>query len=235
MRLGIVGAMDSEVAHLRGELTDVEISHWANMYFFSGTLGRTFAVVVRCGVGKVNAALCVQALADRFSVTHVINTGVAGSLDGAIDIADVVVSTDAVQHDMDVTSLGYAPGQVPGLGLLAFPADPTLRKVALAAVKDAAPGARAFEGRVASGDQFVHSPSQRERISSLFHARCAEMEGAALAQACYLNGLPFVIIRAISDRADGSSNMDYPSFERAAAERCARIVERMAVLLGGVS
>lgn len=232
MRLGIVGAMDSEVDHLKGELADVRVSCWANMDFFAGTLGGTCAVVVRCGVGKVNAALCVQALADRFAVTHVINTGVAGSLDGAIDIADIVVSTDAVQHDMDVTSLGYAPGQVPGLDLLVFPADPALREVALAAVKAAAPGVRAFEGRVASGDQFVHSPSQRERIASLFQARCAEMEGAALAQACYLNGLPFVIIRAISDKADGSSNIDYLSFEKVAAERCARIVGRMAALLG---
>ena len=233
--LGIVGAMDSELAHLKGKLADVQVSRWTNMDFFVGTLGRTCAVIVRCGVGKVNAALCVQALADHFAVTHVINTGVAGSLDGAIDIADIVVSTDAVQHDMDVTSLGYAPGQIPDLDVLAFPADPALRVLALKAVKVAAPGARAFEGRIASGDQFVHSSSQRERIASLFKARCAEMEGAAFAQACYLNSLPFVIIRAISDKADGSSNIDYPSFEKAAAERCARIVEQMAVLLGNAT
>lgn len=235
MRLGIVGAMDSELAHLKGKLADVQVSRWTNMDFFAGTLGRTCAVIVRCGVGKVNAALCVQALADHFAVTHVINTGVAGSLDGAIDIADIVVSTDAVQHDMDVTSLGYAPGQIPDLDVLAFPADPALRALALAAVKVAAPGVRAFEGRIASGDQFVHSPNQRERIASLFKASCAEMEGAAFAQACYLNSLPFVIIRAISDKADGSSNIDYPSFEKTAAERCARIVEQMAVLLGNAA
>ena len=188
-------------------------------------------MVVRCGVGKVNAALCVQVLADLFGVTCVINSGVAGSLDRGIGIGDIVVSTDAVEHDYDVSPLGYAPGQVPGFDVLAFPADETLRATALRAVAQAAPDVQAFEGRVASGDQFIAGGDQRQRITSVFQARCAEMEGAAIAHAAYVNDLPFVVIRAISDKADGSSTMDYPTFEKAAARHCAQIVECMVSLL----
>lgn len=234
MKLGIIGAMDVEVALLKEHLEDARQVHRAGMEFSEGTLADLPAVVVRCGVGKVNAALCTQVLADLFDVTHLVNTGVAGSLDGAIDIGDVVVSTDAVHHDVDVCALGYEPGQVPGLPTLAFSADPQLRQVALEAAAEVAPEIHAFEGRIASGDQFIGSSQEKERIAGAFRARCAEMEGASIAHACQLNGLPFVIVRAISDKADGSSTMDYPSFEQAAAKRCARIVERMATLTARV-
>lgn len=232
MKLGIIGAMDIEVSYLKRKLTDASVTAHGGMEFCEGRLEGVPAVVVKCGVGKVNAALCVQVLADRFGVTCVINTGVAGSLDAAIGIGDIMVSTDAVEHDYDVSPLGYAPGQVPGFDVLAFPADPVLRTTALRAVAQAAPDVRAFEGRVASGDQFIAGRDQRERITSVFQARCAEMEGAAIAHAAYVNGLPFVVIRAISDRADGSSTMDYPTFEKMAAHHCAQIVECMVSLLG---
>ncbi|WP_077597511.1 5'-methylthioadenosine/adenosylhomocysteine nucleosidase [Olsenella urininfantis] len=231
MKLGIIGAMDVEVALLKEHLADARQVRRAGMEFSEGSLAGLPVVVVRCGVGKVNAALCAQVLADLFEVTHVVNTGVAGSLDNAIDIGDVVVSVDAVHHDMDVSALGYATGQVPGLPVLAFPADLLLRQTALAAAAEVASDIRAFEGRVASGDQFIGSAKRREEIAACLHARCAEMEGASIAHACWLNGVPFVVVRAISDKADGSSTVDYPSFERSAAEHCARIVERMAAAL----
>ena len=225
--VGIIGAMEVEVDLLRSHLTERKTFERAAMTFDRGLMGETTTVVARCGVGKVNAAMCVQAMADLFGVTHIVNTGVAGSLDAAIDIGDLVVSTDALQHDMDVTALGYEPGQVPGLETRAFAADEGLRRGVLQACAVAAPEVAVYDGRVASGDRFVADAQVKQAIATSFGARCCEMEGAAIAQACWLNGIPFAIVRAISDKADGSDALDYPTYEPQAARRCAAIVERL--------
>lgn len=179
--------------------------------------------MVKCGVGKVNAAMCAQALVSVFGCTRVINTGVAGSLDNRIEIGDIVVSTDAVEHDMDVTPLGYAPGEHPDLRLVAFEADLGLRAAVVEAARGV-DGVSVFEGRVCSGDQFIGSAEAKKRIVSAFGGMCCEMEGAAIAHVCHVAGVPFVVVRAISDKADDSGNVDYPTFEKAAAAHCASIV-----------
>lgn len=227
MKIGIIGAMDVEVARLKDRLEDLSVSVVAGSTFCEGAIDSTPAVIVKCGVGKVDAAVCVQVLVDLFGVEAVVNTGVAGSLDNRLDIGDVLVSADAVHHDVDVTNLGYAPGEVPGLGTTYFPADERLRKAAVDAVAAVAPEIACVEGRVASGDQFVRSQGEKRRIRDTFGASCAEMEGASIAQAAWMNHVPFVVVRAISDKADGSSQMEYPTFEAAAAEHCAKIVEYM--------
>ncbi len=223
LKIGVIGAMEVEMALLTDRLADVRTEKRAGMTFYCGALEGVPCVVVQSGVGKVNAALCTQVLASVFGVTHVINTGVAGSLDATIDIGDVVVSTDCVHHDVDATNFGYALGQVPGMPE-AYPADAALRAAALDAVAQAAPDIAAFEGRVASGDSFVRDNAEKSRIVRDFGARCCEMEGAAIAQACTVNGLPFVVVRAISDKADGSHSELYPVFEAKAARHCAAIV-----------
>ena len=187
--------------------------------------------VVRCGIGKVNAAMCVQILADLFDVTHVINTGVAGSLNAALDIGDIVISRDVVHHDMDVRVFGYALGQVPQLDTLAFPGDENLIRLALSSCEEANPGLHTAVGRIVSGDQFISDGSVKDRLIQQFDGFCAEMEGAAIAHAAFLNQLPYVVIRAISDKADGSAHMDYPEFERAAAAHCAKLVENLVTKL----
>ena len=197
------------------------------MEFCEGRLDGADVVVVKCSVGKVNAAACTQILIDRFEVDQIINTGVAGSLDAAIDIGDIVVSTEAVQHDMDVTVLGYDRGEIPYSGKSVFPADEEMRARAIEAVKAAAPKVHAFEGRVSSGDQFIASHEQKDSIISSVGGLCCEMEGAAIAQVCSLNEIPFVIIRAISDKADDSEEMSYVEFVEAAAENCAAITRYM--------
>ena len=227
MKIGIIGAMDVEVAKLTREMVREREVEKAGMRFSEGRIGNTPVVVVRCGIGKVSAGLCVQVLCDLFDVTHVINTGIAGSLDDEINIGDVVVSIDAVYHDMDVTGLGYAPGQVPQIDTLAFPADGMLREAAVKACREAAPEIGVFEGRVVSGDQFICDRAQKDRIAGTFGGLCTEMEGAAIAQAAYLNGVPFVIVRAISDKADESVHVTYEEFEAKAAEHCASIVGHM--------
>ena len=182
---------------------------------------------MKCSVGKVNAAACAQILISVFEVDRIINTGVAGSLDADIDIGDIVVSTEAVQHDMDVTVLGFARGEIPYSNQSVFPADEEMRKSAVQAVKETAPDIHVFEGRVCSGDQFIASREQKEFLISEFGGLCCEMEGAAIAQVCCMNGTPFVIIRAISDKADDSEEMSYVEFEKAAAERCAAVTRYM--------
>lgn len=229
MRIGIIGAMEVEVELLKAELADAREERVAGSSFFSGRLGDKDVVVVRCGVGKVNAGICAQVLADHFRCTHLINTGVAGSLDaGRLDIGDLVVSTDCVEHDFEVEALGYEPGLVPGRDRVEFVADGRLRDAALEAAAAVAPEVRALPGRVASGDQFICREESRRRIVDTFGALCCEMEGAAIAQAAEANGVPFVVVRAISDKpgTEGQA-VDYAAFERASAHRCARIVERV--------
>lgn len=226
-KIGIIGAMELEVETLKAHLTDLTITTKANMEFNEGKLGDVSVVVVRSGIGKVNAALCVQILVDHFSVTHIMNTGVAGSLKAELNIGDIVISTDAVYHDVDVQIFGYQLGEVPQLGTREFLADPTLIEKAKSSCQLVNPDVSVVTGRVVSGDQFISSKEVKERIIKNFDGYCTEMEGAAIAQASYLNHIPFVIIRAISDKADDSAEMDYPTFERQAAEHCARLVENL--------
>lgn len=226
-KIGIIGAMDLEVDSLKAEMTVSKVERTAGMEFFEGTLNDASVVIVRCGIGKVNAALCAQILADLFQVTHIINTGVAGSLNAKLDIGDILISTDALQHDMDVTIFGYQPGEVPQLGLRELPADKRLAELAKTACEKVNPDIHVILGRVVSGDQFISSKEVKNRLIQQFAGDCTEMEGAAIAQAAYLNNIPFVIIRAISDKADDSSEMDYPTFEAAAAKHSAALVKEM--------
>lgn len=223
-KIGIIGAMELEVATLKNLMTVDKIIKKAGMDFYEGTLEGKPVVVVQCGVGKVNSAMCVQILADLFEVSHVVNTGVAGSLNAKLDIGDILVSKDALQHDMDVTPLGYEPGQIPGLDSLSFLADAQMISTAISACKKVNSDVNVIEGRVVSGDQFISSKDVKARLIDIFQGDCAEMEGASIAQASYLNSLPFIVIRAISDKADDSAEMDYPSFEKKAAEHCAKMV-----------
>ena len=231
VKVGIIGAMELEVSSLKGQLSGCRISKKAGMEFCEGKIGGVDVVVVRCGIGKVNAALCVQILCDDHHVTHVINTGVAGSLNNDLNIGDILISKDAVHHDVDVTIFSYRKGEVPQLGVREFPADPHLVEAAEKAISDNQPELNYRVGRVASGDQFISSSEVKERIISEFEADCAEMEGASIAHGAYLNGIPFVIIRAISDKADGSAEEDYPTFEKAAAAHCAKLVADMLGLI----
>ncbi len=226
-KIGIIGAMDLEVETLKSHMQNVKITKKANMEFLEGSLNGTPTVIVKCGIGKVNAGMCVQVLADLFGVTHIINTGVAGSLQAQIDIGDIVISTDALYHDMDVTALGYPLGEVPQLGTLEFKADEKLITLAKSSCEEVNPDIHVFTGRVVSGDQFISSKEVKNKIIENFHGLCTEMEGAAIAHAAFLNEIPFVIIRAISDKADDSAEMDYPTFEKKAAEHSAKLVEHM--------
>ena len=226
-KLGIIGAMREEVETLVEKLEDVKEQVHAWSTYYEGKLEGCDVVVVQCGVGKVNAAMCAQILCSCYGVTHLVNTGIAGSLNAELDIGDLVVSRDAMYHDFDCNAFGYPSGKVPGMDVIAFPADEKLMELAYAAAETVNPG-HTKVGRVASGDQFVASRALKEKIISLTQALCTEMEGAAIAQTAYRNGIPYVILRAISDKADDSADMDYPTFERIAAHRCAAVAMNLA-------
>lgn len=226
-KIGIIGAMELEVETLKSKMQVENIVRKASMEFYEGTLNGVSVVIVRSGVAKVNAGICTQILIDVFDVTHIINTGVAGSLNADINIGDIVVSSEACYHDVDATIFGYQKGEVPQLGTLFFKADDTLVEVAKASCTAVNPDVQVFTGRVASGDQFICDKGVKSSIAETFKALCTEMEGAAIAQAAHLNQCPFVIIRAISDKADDSAQMDYPEFEKKAAHHCATMVEHM--------
>ena len=229
-KLGIIGAMKEEVETLVEKLTEVSTQVHAWSTYYEGKLEGLDVVVVQCGVGKVNAAMCAQILCSCYGVTHLVNTGIAGSLCAELDIGDLVVSRDAMYHDFDCNAFGYPSGKVPGMDVIAFPADEKLMASSFAAAEAVNPGHTKL-GRVASGDQFVASKELKEKIISLTQALCTEMEGAAIAQTAYRNGIPFVILRAISDKADDSADMDYPTFERIAAHRCANVTMMLAKTL----
>jgi adenosylhomocysteine nucleosidase len=232
MKIGIIGAMPEEINLLLDRMENRTSTHAARLDFSEGTIGGTPVVLVACNMGKVAAAVCAEILLERFGVTHLVFTGVAGSLDPSVDIGDLVISTDCVQHDMDATGLGHEIGQNPDFGITYFPADERLRAAAVSAAAVACPEVGVHEGRVATGDQFVNEPKLKDHIVETFGAMCCEMEGAAVGQVAWLNEVPFVVVRAISDKADDEGGVDFRTFLEDSARRCAALVERMVLDLG---
>lgn len=222
--LGIIGAMDEEVIKVKEKMTDVKVVSKASMDFYEGKLSGSPVVVVRSGIGKVNAAVCTQILIDDYKVDKVINTGIAGSLDAKIDIGDIVLSTDTLEHDVDAAGFGYEPGQIPRMDVLSFKADEQLRNIAKEACLLVNPDISVFEGRVVSGDQFISDKEKKEFLIKTFSGLCTEMEGSAIGHTAYLNNVPFLIIRAISDKADDSATVDYPAFEKKAIEHSVNLI-----------
>ncbi len=227
MTIGIIGAMEEEITNILKDMNVLTVKNALGLDFHLGTLNNSShgIVLVRSGVGKVNAALCAQVLIDLFAVDAIINVGVAGAVDKNVKIGDIVIATDAVQHDFDTSALGDEPGIISGIDTSVFPADAHLVEVAEKVVRDI--GFPVYKGRVASGDQFVSDPVVKGKIDELFSPMCCEMEGAAIAQACYLNKIPFVVIRAISDNAEEGNDINYERFFREAAVTAGRIIKNM--------
>lgn len=223
--LGVIGAMEEEVELLKEKMDIKETVTVAGMEFYQGTLDGKNIVLVRSGVGKVNMATCTQILVDKFNVTALLNSGVAGTMDPELNQGDIVISTDAVQHDFDTTVFGDPLGEISRLGITFFEADKNMIEVA----KNAALNITDLtikEGRIASGDQFVAGGETADRIKENFgNVSAVEMEGASMAHVAYLNEIPFVILRSISDKADGSADLSYEEFLPIAAKNASALVE----------
>ncbi len=220
--IGIIAAMPIEMERLRALIINPVVETFGGIEFVRGTLENHEIVTAVCGIGKVFAAMCAQTMILRYEPEAVICTGVAGTLTPELSIGSIAVSSDVVQHDMDISALGDPIGWISGLNLVKIPADARLA----AHLTDCAQalGIRTKLGTIASGDQFISSIAQKERILSAFGAIACEMEGAAIGQACSFNHVPFCVLRAISDSADGSSHMDYPQFTSLAAAQSVRLL-----------
>lgn len=223
--IGIIGAMEEEVETLYSSMEEKNIVKYADWTLYTGKLEGKEVVIVRSGIGKVNMAACAQVLISVFGVKFLINTGVAGSLDAKIDIGDIVVSTDCLQHDMDAVAFGYDLGVIPQMDCSVFVADEKARKLAVSLCKRLIPEIGVHEGRVLSGDVFVADRNKKEFLVSNFSGKCTEMEGAAMAQVAYINKIPYLVLRAISDKADDSANMDYGQFEIQAIKHLVSLVK----------
>ncbi|AIQ63738.1 MTA/SAH nucleosidase [Paenibacillus stellifer] len=220
--IGIIGAMDEEIKRLLKDMEHSEAEIHAGITFYKGTIGGHSVVVTKCGVGKVNAAVATQILIQQCGAAKVVFTGVAGALHPELDVGDIVISSECMQHDMDVTALGYAPGVIPYQDTSVFPADPELVRIAGKVCLERE--VRYVTGRVLSGDRFVANHELVAWLREEMNGACAEMEGAALAQACYMNGVPYVVIRAMSDKADGSADVSYTEFTETASRLSHEIV-----------
>ncbi len=224
-KVGIIGAMEVEVEVLKSKMENLKIENFAKIDFYIGKICGKNVVLARSGIGKVNATICTQILINKFDVDCVINTGVAGATGDIVTIYDVVVSTELLQHDFDTSAVGDKVGVVCGLDVETFVANEDLKLLALEGAKSVLSESKVYEGIIATGDQFISSFERKDFIKRTFNALCAEMEGGAIAHTCYLNEKPFVVIRAISDKADGTADVDYPTFVIKAAKDSSSIVE----------
>lgn len=225
--IGIIGAMEEEIALLQQKSNIISEEEIIGLTFYKGTLHNKNMILVKSGIGKVNAALCTQILIDRFHVDCVINVGVAGAVYKQLSIGDIVISEDAVQHDMDTSVFGDPIGIIPRMKESYFKADKTLIDLAKKCSTTLTSKARVFTGRIASGDQFISTPQGKQKIWQTVQGYCAEMEGAAIAHACYVNHIPFVIIRSISDDAENKAHIAYEQFVKIAAENSSELLEKM--------
>lgn len=210
-KVGIIGAMDEEVEILINKMSNKTITDKAGMVYYSGQLSSKDVIVVKCGIGKINAAVCSQILISEFNVDVIINSGVAGALDNDLNIGDIVISKDTLNHDMDTTAFGDEYGVIPRMEKSIFEAEKKLIDLAMKSGKKY--NISTVIGRVVSGDQFIASKEKKEWLVKQFNGTCAEMEGVSIGQTAYLNDVPFLILRAISDKADGSAFVAYEDFK----------------------
>lgn len=221
---GIIGAMEIETEHLTSLMAVHQAKIVAGITFHQGELNGKHVVVATSGIGKVNAAICAQIMISEFKVTHMINTGVSGAIFKDLNVGDMVISTDCIQHDVDCTTFGYAHGVIPRMEASIFQADEALVELAYRVSLEVNAGHKVYKGRIVSGDQFVASSERKAFLEDVFKAYTTEMEGASIAHVCQLNQVPFVIIRAMSDKADGSAHVNYDEFAKMAADNSSRIV-----------
>jgi adenosylhomocysteine nucleosidase len=224
---GIIGAMESEITLLKGKIEEIEEHYLGRSVFYTGKLEGQEVVLLKSGIGKVASAIGAQAMIDRFHVSGIVNTGIAGGIGKGLAVGDIVVGSFAVQHDFDMSGLGYAPGYMEGEEKdqpTRYLPDEALVQEFLQAARKVMPEEHIHRGGIATGDLFVSGSAAKKRLRETFDAMAAEMEGGAIAQTAVQNGVPFVIIRAISDLADEGAASSVEQSEQTMADRSAKIL-----------
>lgn len=228
--IGIIGAMEIEISGLREQMENRQTEHISGIRFDWGTIHGVLCAVAVCGPGKVNAAVCAQAMIMRFHPRLLINSGVAGGIGKDVQIGDVVIATAVVQHDMDTSPLGDPVGLIPGLHLTEIPADEQASQILADHAQKIYQGG-VFRGIIATGDQFMADRNKIAAIAEQFHAMACEMEGGSIGQVCYMNKTPFTVLRAISDNGNDDAVLDYPKFAKEAADRSIALLSEALPLL----
>ena len=221
--IGIIGAMDIEVEKIKGFLTDVSEEKISGVNFVSGKFGEKDIVVAKCGVGKVFAGLCAEAMILKYSPSLIINVGVAGCLDSTLKIGDIVIADSVCQHDMDTSPLGDPVGLLSDINVIKISADKNACDLFSECAKELS--LPYSIGTIASGDQFVSSAEKKQFIIDNFGAKSCEMEGGAIGHVCYVNNVPFAVLRAMSDGADDGAKMDFPTFAKMAAQNSTQVIK----------
>lgn len=225
MRIGIIGAMNEEVIELKTIMSDIQVENLGNLEFFKGNLLGKEVVLVEGGIGKVNASICATLMIEHFKVSKVLFTGVAGGTNPDINIGDIVIGVDQIEHDFNATAFGYALGQIPRMDTYIFEADKELVELAYSVAVEKFGASKVRKGRIVSGDEFVASAEKIKWLRDTFNADCTEMEGASVAHVCHVFKMPFLIIRAISDKANHDAKVDFPEFVKLAAKNSKTIIE----------
>ncbi len=227
MKIGIIGAIDEEIIKLKEDMEGLNTQRIGDLVFYRGSLEGKEVVLVRSGVGKVNASLCTTLLITYFNVEGIIFSGIAGALNPRVDIGDIVISRDLLQHDFDTTATGGRYGVIPRMETSIFKGDSHLIEVAREASRNLFDSHRVWVGRILTGDQFVGSRAKKEWLRETFAGDCAEMEGAATAQVCHILNIPFLIMRSISDRADGNALSDGTVFLDLATDNSKILIKKV--------
>jgi len=222
--IGMIAAMNEEVESIKKIMKDISIKTIYELQFIQGKINEKYVVLAKCGVGKVNAARTAQILLDNFDIEYVINVGTAGSLNENIEIGDIVIAEKLVQHDFDITAAGRKKGYITGVGKY-FYSDKNLIEKAKNVIGEMNENFNAFVGTIVTGDIFVQDIQVKNKIKSEFNADCAEMEGAAIAQVCMLDNIPFIVIRSISDKPNGNNAVDFEKYLELACERYAKFID----------
>ncbi len=228
MTVGIIGAMKVEMDGLKAAMTETSVVEYSGIEYISGKIGGVSVVAAMCGIGKVFAAICAQTMILKFDVDMLVNIGVAGTLTSELNVLDVAVADGVIQHDMDTSPLGDPVGLISGINIVKIPADDKLSALLADCVRSF--DRKAIVGTIASGDQFIDSKEKKNDICSKFEVMAAEMEGGAIGHVCYVNKVPFSILRTISD-GDGGS-MDYAKFVVKAAEVSIEVVKKFVAAVG---
>jgi len=226
-KVGIIAAMNEEAKAIKNVMKNIKSNNIFDLNFYEGKIGKVDCVLVKCGVGKVNAARTTQILIDKYDLDYIINVGSAGSIKDNINYGDVVIGKYVVQHDFDITAFGHEKGYISNIGTK-LEGDKKLIKRCEYAIKQLEKNEyNIIIGTIATGDIFCTSVKMKEKIKEKFNADCVEMEGAAIAQVCYLSKTPFIVIRSISDSPNEKNHMEFNEYLEMVSNRCAEFINKM--------
>ena len=226
-KIGIIAAMQEEMEAIKEIMTEITIRKIYELVFFEGKINKKECVLVECGVGKVNSSRTTQILIDKFEIEYIINVGSAATANDNLDIGDIVLGKDLIQHDFDITAFGHPKGYISNIGVKVQSDEELINKFEEATKKIEQRNYKIKIGTIASGDIFCTEIKMKQKINSKFNADAIEMEGAAIAQVCHLDKVPFIIVRSISDNPNGNNNITFDEYFKLAAKRCSEILKNV--------